>query len=148
MNECFGKSWIINNAQRLGYELGLLWDKKSTNNKISLGSIVFAEILIWLFVLCCRTTTTTAEATTEDYADYEPLFSLGVHQKQHQAGHQAVRGRGRSRVARQISYQQRRHHPSNWEVRDINCNGVPFTRIPGKVHWFERSNPCENYISY
>ena len=67
-----------------------------------------------------RTTTevaTSYDSTTEDYDEYEPLFSLGV------------------RSPRQI-YSSASLRKQNWEVQDINCQGVPFTTIPGKMNFF------------
>ena len=63
-----------------------------------------------------RTTTagTSYGTTTEDYDEYEPLFSLGV------------------RSPRQI-YTSSSFRKHDWEVQDINCQGVPFTTIPGKL---------------
>ena len=66
-----------------------------------------------------RTTTagTSYGTTTEDYDEYEPLFSLGV------------------RSPRQI-YSSSSFRKHDWEVQDINCQGVPFTTIPGKLDIF------------
>lgn len=55
---------------------------------------------------------TTPETSTEDYDDYEPLFSLGL------------------RSPRQAGSSRKKQH---WEVQDINCQGIPFTTIPGKL---------------
>ena len=72
----------------------------------------------------CRTTTT-AESSTEDYDDYEPLFSLGL------------------RSPRQVQGRKQQH----WEVQDINCQGIPFTTIPGKSQLSSQPAPFQNQQS-
>jgi len=66
-----------------------------------------------LFSLLCPFCRTTPETSTEDYDDYEPLFSLGLRSPRQAAG----------------SSRKRQY----WEVQDINCQGIPFTTIPGKL---------------
>ena len=79
-------------------------------------SYIFSVWCVTFQFLCFRTTTagTSYGTTTEDYDEYEPLFSLGV------------------RSPRQI-YSSSSFRKHDWEVQDINCQGVPFTTIPGKL---------------
>lgn len=79
------------------------------------GSFALFMTLFHCFEPFCRTT---AETSTEDYDDYEPLFSLGLRSP-------------RQANSRSVSKKQ------HWEVQDINCQGIPFTTIPGKPFHIE-----------
>ena len=79
----------------------------------------------FLFILRTSTEATgISSSTTHEYDDYEPLFSLGV-----RSGVKSKAIYSGVRSARQVHY--KRLVKNDWEIRDIHCQGVPFTKLPG-----------------
>ena len=65
------------------------------------------------FIRTSTDSTNEDPTTTVEYDDYEPLFSLGL------------------RSSRQVQF-YKRLVKNDWEIRDIHCQGVPFTKLPGR----------------